>query len=75
MTLSLPIPGKKERLGFFYVPYHITPTYKNYKGEVHLRETDTIRDFRTLIASRYEVDMSSFLFTIIADNNVRRIVD
>lgn len=75
MTLSLPIPGKKEKLAFFFVPYHITPTYKNFKGEVHLRETDTIRDFRTLVASRYEVDMSSFLFTIIADNNVRRIVN
>lgn len=46
MTLSLPIPGKKEKVGFFFVPYNITPEYKNFKGEVFMRESDTICDFR-----------------------------
>lgn len=75
MTLSLPIPGKKERIGFFYIPYNITPNYVNNKGEVFLRETDTVRDLRTLIAKKYELDMSKFLVSLIADNNVRKLVD
>jgi ubiquitin C-terminal hydrolase len=49
MTLSLPIPGKKELINFFFIPYHITPTYKNFKGSVSMRESDTVRDFREQI--------------------------
>lgn len=49
MTLSLPIPGKKEKFSFFFIPYNITKDYKNNKGEVYLRESDTIRDFRNLV--------------------------
>eukprot|EP00347_Sterkiella_histriomuscorum_P018454 403345455 len=80
MTLSLPIPGKKERVGFFFVPYNITPEYKNFKGEVFMRESDTISDFRVQVAAKYTdekfpFDASSFLITLIADNNVKRIVD
>jgi len=46
MTLSLPIPGKKEKLDFFYIPYVISPNYKNFKGTVFLRDSDSVRDFR-----------------------------
>jgi ubiquitin carboxyl-terminal hydrolase 4/11/15 len=46
MTLSLPIPGKKEKLDFFFIPYYITPNYKNFKGTIFLRDSDTARDFR-----------------------------
>lgn len=46
MTLSLPIPGKKEKFTFFYIPYNIKREYDNYKGEVYLRETESIGDFR-----------------------------
>lgn len=46
MTLSLPIPGKKEKLEFFFIPYNISPAYKNHKGTVFLRDTESVRDFR-----------------------------
>lgn len=49
MTLSLPIPGKKERIGFFFIPYNIHSDYKNFKGEVFMRESETVRDFRALV--------------------------
>eukprot|EP00347_Sterkiella_histriomuscorum_P023008 403336310 len=80
MTLSLPIPGKKEKVEFFFVPYNITPQYVNFKGEVFMRELDTISDFRVQVAAKYSdekfpFDASSFLVTLIADNNVKRIVD
>ena len=42
MTLSLPIPGKKEKYTFYLVPYNLTKDYKNIKGEVFLKETDSI---------------------------------
>ena len=75
MTLSLPIPGKKEKISFFFIPYDITSTYKNYKGEIFLRESDSVRDFRTLVEQKYQVEMSSFIICIVTDNNVRRIID
>ncbi len=42
MTLSLPIPGKKEKYVFYLVPYNLTKDYKNIKGEVFLKETESI---------------------------------
>jgi hypothetical protein len=42
MTLSLPIPGKKEKYVFYFVPYNLTKDYKNIKGEVFLKETESI---------------------------------
>ena len=66
MTLSLPIPGKKEKFSFFYIPYKIrSDSYTNYKGEVHLRETETILDFRTTFAKKYNTSAESFLVTIV----------
>jgi hypothetical protein len=58
MTLSLPIPGKKEKFSFFYIPYNITKDYSNYKGEVHMRETDSILEFRRQIANKFNVNPS-----------------
>lgn len=46
LTLSLPIPGKKEKISFFYIPYHIDESYKNFKGEIRIKDSDSIRDFR-----------------------------
>jgi hypothetical protein len=50
MTLSLPIPAKREKIAFFFIPYHINPDYRNFKGEVKIRDTDSVRDFRELVA-------------------------
>lgn len=49
MTLSLPIPGKKDKVGFYFIPYKISKDYKNFKGEVYLRESDSILEFRNQI--------------------------
>jgi ubiquitin C-terminal hydrolase len=43
MTLTVPIPGKKELVKFFYIPYDMNAEgYSNYSGEVYVRESDTI---------------------------------
>lgn len=75
MTLSLPIPGKKQQYNFFYIPYHITEEYKNFKGNVNLRDNDSIRDLRMMIAQKYEVNSGGFIVTIIADNSCKKMVD
>jgi hypothetical protein len=51
MTLSLPIPGKKDKFAFFYIPYNLTKDYVNNKGEVYLKDTDSVRSFRDAVAS------------------------
>jgi hypothetical protein len=63
MTLSLPIPGKKEKLAFFYVPYNLGEDYINNKGEVFMSETDNIRNFRALIQQKYGLDEGSYIIT------------
>lgn len=50
MTLSLPIAGKREKINFFYIPYKITEEYKNFRGFISIKESDTIRDFRNMVA-------------------------
>jgi hypothetical protein len=42
MTLSLPIPGKKEKYTFYLVPSQFSKDYKNLKGEIFLKESDSI---------------------------------
>ena len=75
MTLPLPIPGKKEKLSFFFIPYNITADYTNNKGEIFLRETESIVEFRKALHEKYGVDPSSFLLTIVGDNQVKKMID
>jgi ubiquitin carboxyl-terminal hydrolase 4/11/15 len=75
MTLSLPIPGKKEKASFFYVPYNIGKDYTNFKGEVFLRESDNIKEFRSQVARKYERSEGSFLVTVVQDNMIKKMVD
>lgn len=64
MTLSLPIPGKKEKFSFFYIPYFIGRDYSNFKGEVSMKESDSIRDFREAIVRKYPMIKNSGGFII-----------
>lgn len=75
MTLSLPIPGQKQKFSFFYIPYTIEEGYSNFKGEVAMRETDSIRDFRALFAKKYEKDEGSFIVSMVSDNMFKKMLD
>ena len=46
MTMSLPIPGKKEDVKFYYVPYNLTDGYINNQAEIRIRTSDSWREFR-----------------------------
>ena len=75
MTLSLPIPGKKEKYGLYYVPYKLSPDYSNFKGEVFLRETESVLEFRNTIERKYGVSKSKYLVSFVSDNCVKKLLD
>jgi len=75
MTMSLPIPGKKKKLAFFYISYHLNADYTNYSGSVSLRESQTIADFRREFSMKYDLSDGSFLVSIVGDNLVKRLID
>jgi len=75
MTLSLPIPGKKEKYTFYYVPYKLSPDYSNFKGEIFLRETESILEFRNALERRYGVPKSNYLVSFVSDNVVKNLLD
>ena len=60
MTIMLPIPGKKETVKFYYVPYDITYGYMNKISEVTLRGTSTWAEFRDQVEKKYNINRSSF---------------
>ena len=70
MTLSLPIPGRKEKFEFFYIPYNMeNPEYSNFKVEISSRETDTIYKFRNDIKKKLNMPESEeFIISIVGDN-------
>lgn len=75
MTLSLPIPGKKEKYKFYYVPYKLDSDYTNYQGEVFLRESESILEFREQIRKKYGVPTSNYLISFVQDNAVKKLLD
>lgn len=68
MTMSLPIPGKKELLKFYYVPYHISENYINYVAEISIRSSDTWAEFRDIFEKKYGVAPGNYTITKVSDN-------
>jgi hypothetical protein len=57
MTLTVPIPGKKDKIKAFYIPYDMmNPTYSNFVGDLSLRESDTMATYRSMIAEKMELN-------------------
>lgn len=75
MTLSLPIPGKKDKIAFFYIPYHVGNNYYNNKGEVHLRESDSIKEFREQVRLSFGLDEGSYIITSVQENLMKKMID
>ena len=49
MTMMLPIPAKKTKVEFFYVPYHLKDGFVNRKANVLARETETVATLRETV--------------------------
>mmetsp|Transcript_18217 Transcript_18217/g.17343 ORF Transcript_18217/g.17343 Transcript_18217/m.17343 type:complete len:102 (-) Transcript_18217:1329-1634(-) len=73
MTLTVPIPGNKRKISFFYIPYNMNVEgYNNHSGDIFLRESETISTFRKEIASKMEISPSDFVITNVIDSTVKR---
>lgn len=72
MTIMLPIPGKKETVKFYYVPYDITYGYMNKISEVTLRGTSSWMEFREQVEKKYGINKSSFTITKVSDNSYKQ---
>ena len=71
MTMSLPIPSKKQKISFYYVPYDIKKDYINKSGELMLRATDSFQEFRSKFQKVYKRDAANFTITRVVDNTFK----
>lgn len=47
MTLTVPIPGKKDKIPLFYIQYDLnSESYTNYAGDIFIRDSDSIAYLR-----------------------------
>lgn len=73
MTISLPLPGRKVNAGFYLIKYNLdVEDYTNFKGEVKLKETDTVQSLRHVVGEKMDMDMGSFLVTHVENNRILR---
>lgn len=72
MTMSLPIPAKKEPLKFFFVPYDFVDGYMNHAGTVNIRSNDTWQEFRSQVYKRYGKAQSDYTICRVNDNTYKR---
>lgn len=73
MTLSLPIPGKKDKFSFYYINYDLSDkNYINYRGDIYLRESDSLVQFRRQLADKFNIDYSSFIITMVQDSQMKK---
>ena len=49
MSLSLPIPKKKESKDFFFLPYSITGDYINKSFKIKVGGSDNLRTLRQVL--------------------------
>lgn len=62
MTLTVPIPGKKDKFSFFYIPYDMNvENYTNHSGEVYMRDSETMAMFRNEVAAKMGIDTSDYV--------------
>jgi hypothetical protein len=75
MTLSLPIPGKKAAIKFYYIPYEIKEGGTNFKGEIKVSDTESVATMRQMIFEKYNLPAHSYLITQVQENYVKKIID
>jgi hypothetical protein len=71
MTMMLPIPAKKAKIEFFFVPYNIEDGYINKKAYIQARDTESISTLRSLLEKKHEVNRSSYIICKVHDNEIQ----
>ena len=72
MTMLLPIPGKKNTLSLFFLPYDIKQGYVNYSARILVRNTDTLDTLRDILQEQHKVAKASFSITKVDKNEFTR---
>jgi len=73
MTLSLPIPKRKEPKDFFFLPYHIKEGYINRSFKIRVGGSDNLRTLRSILEQTYGLDPGSFVIAAVYNNNFMKL--
>ena len=73
MTLSLPIPKKKEVKDFFFIPYHIKEGYINKSFKIRVGGSDNLRTLRTILKETYGLKRGSFVIAAVFNNQFMKL--
>ena len=73
MTLSLPIPKRKELKDFFFMPYKIQEGYMNYSYKISVGGSDNLRTLRNILTDTYGLNPGSFVIAAVFNNNFMKL--
>ena len=68
MTLSLPIPKKKEIKEFFFLPSHIKKGYINNSFKIRVGGSDNLRTLRTILEQTYGLNSGGYVVAAVFNN-------
>lgn len=72
LTVSLPIPGKKENIKIYFIEYDINGNSNNYQGSISVRDSENISIFREEINKKYSVGFSDYIITSTHCNDIKK---
>ena len=73
MTISLPIPKRKETKEFFFLPYDIKQGYMNFSYKIRVGGSDNLRTLRNTMQQTYGLNPGSFVIAAVYNNSFSRL--
>ena len=73
MTLSLPIPKKKQNKEFFFLPYNINEGYINQSFKIMVGESDNLKTLRGILQDNYGINAGSFVIASVFNNEFKKL--
>lgn len=73
MTISLPIPKKKEVKDFFFLPYEIKDGYINNSFKIRVGGSDNLRTLRQIMQETYGIEPGSYVIAAVFNNNFMKL--
>lgn len=73
MTLSLPIPKKKEIKECYFLPYNMSDNYVNKSMKISVGGSDNLRTLRNIMRDTYGVKPGSFVVAAVYNNKFSKL--
>lgn len=73
MTISLPIPKKKEVKDFFFLPYEIKDGYINNSFKIRVGGSDNLRTLRQIMEETYGIAPGSYVIAAVFNNSFMKL--